>query len=177
MRYNNFLVGRVPARKRQIIISFIYIPALISLALVLTHALSWEWDIFISVMFAIFWAFFIIRVRKTSILKSLEARPGSLGLHTLAVSTEGVREQTSIMEAFVRWPKIQESAENAKFIVFMIGPVWGFVIPKHAFTTPEQAQTFLETARAYHRSALDGTVPDLPITDRTWPPAPQRISF
>lgn len=52
---------------------------------------------------------------------------------------------------------------------------FGLIVPKRVFPTPEQAQAFLETAQAYRKSALDGTLPLLPSIPETWPPAPQRI--
>jgi len=67
-----------------------------------------------------------------------------------------------------------EITENKNLIVLFFGPRYGFIIPRRTFQNAEHAQAFLETAQAYHRSALDGTPLTLPEAPHSWPPAPQR---
>ncbi len=112
---------------------------------------------------------------KEAFLKTIEIRPGAIGLHTISLHTEGFNLQSSVVETRVRWSKVTELRQNEKLIGFLLGPRYGFIVPKRAFQTPEQAQAFLETAQAYRKSAHDGTTPALLSIPETWPPAPQRI--
>jgi len=174
-QYNTFVIGRVPALKRQTIISAIIFPAIITFDLWLTHIVSAGWLIASAIAVCVLWVAFLMWTRKRAYLKTVEAKPGSLGLHTLSLGADGVREQSDVMEGRVKWPKVSEVAQNKHLIVFFVGPRYGFIVPKRAFPTPQQAQAFLETAQAYRASALNGTAPVLPPVPETWPPAPQRI--
>ena len=112
---------------------------------------------------------------KEAFLKVTELRPGTIGLHTILLHSKGLDLHGSVMETRVRWAKVTELKQNDKLLVFFISQRFGFIVPKHAFQTPEQAQAFVGTAQAYRKSALDGTPAVLPSIPETWPPAPQRI--
>ena len=113
---------------------------------------------------------------KEAALKVTELRPGTIGLHTILLHSKGFDLHSSVMETRVEWTKVTELKQNDKLIIFPISKHFGFIVPKHAFPAPEQAQTFLETAQAYRNSAADGTTPVLPPVPEIWPPAPQRIA-
>lgn len=175
-QYNAFVIGRVPALKRQALVG----PLIIAVILVFD---LWAFHLILNptVLFfcgaALFgaWLAFTTWTRKRVFLKTVEAKPGSLGLHTLALSAEGVREQSDVLETRVKWPKVTEIAQSKQLIVFFVGPRYGFIVPLSAFPSPERTRAFLETAQAYHRSALNGTTPNLPPVSEAWPPAPQRL--
>jgi len=174
-QYNTFVIGRVPALKRQVIVSAILLPALITFYLWLFHLLAAVWLVVFGACACVVWAALLMVTRKRTYLKAVQAKPGSLGLYTLALDADGVREQSDIMEGRVKWPKISEIAQSEHLIVFFVGPRFGFIVPKRAFPTPQQAQAFLETAQAYRAGALNGAAPVLPPVSETWPPAPQRL--
>ena len=174
-QYNTFVIGRVPALKRQVIISSVIFPAIITLDLWLFHIVGPGLLVASGAAFCVLWVALLAWTRKRAYLRAVQAKPGSLGLHTLSLDADGVREQSAIMEGRVKWPKVSEIAQSKQLIVFFIGPRYGFIVPKRVFPTSEQVQAFVETAQAYRRSALDGTPPVLPPVPETWPPAPQRV--
>ena len=178
-QYYQFVAGRTQAFKRQMLLRSL-IPAIIILDLILLllflHVGGIVWvtlggaAVYILCFAPVKWS------RKRIFLSTVEARPGALGLHTLALGVEGFHEENAAVETRVRWPKVSEIADNKQLIVLFLGPQFGYLIPKRAFPSEEQAQAFLETARAYHQSALKGTAPMLPEVTPSWPPAPQRLN-
>ncbi len=173
--YNRFVVSRVPALKRQALIQMFVLPVILALELKVVHVPLWVYGLIVLILAGL-WNAYLLWVRRRAVIALADARPGAIGLHTLALAPDGIREQTSVIEAFVRWSKVTEIAENKELVVLFFSPRFGFLIPKRAFPTAEGAQAFLETARAYHKSALDGTAPILPEMGSSWPPAPQRLS-
>ena len=112
---------------------------------------------------------------KEAYLKTTELDPGAIGLHTILLHPAGCRIQSAVMETWISWAKVTELRQEEKLMVFLLGPRCGFIVPKHAFPTPQQAQAFLETAQAYRAGVLNGTAPLLPPISETWPPAPLRL--
>ncbi len=139
------------------------------------HMGSMWWNVWIGAAVFGFWLALTTWSRKRAYWKLTEATPGSIGLHTLALGPDGIHEQNTVKETIVKWPKVTEIAESPQLVVFFLSPRYGFLIPKRAFPTADGMQAFLETARAYHKSALDGTAPILPEIGASWPPAPQRL--
>ncbi len=174
LQYNKFVINRVPALKRQVLLRFLLVPGIISAELFFLRlpALSF---LLIVLAVAVVWSGFLFWTQQRGVIAQTLARPGAVGLHTSLLLPEGLREQTSVLEARVKWQNITEIAESPQMIVLFISPRYGFIVPKRAFPSPEQAQAFLQTARAYRQSALDGTAPVLPPVSVSWPPAPQRM--
>jgi len=173
--YSKFVIGRVPTLRRQFFLQMIVIPTIIAVDLWFMH-ITWVAFALIVLVQAVIWNAFLFWARRRAVIAQTAARPGAIGLHTLALILDGVREQTSVIEALVRWTKVTEIAESAQLIVLFFSPRYGFIVPKRAFPTAEGAQAFLETARAYQQSALNGTTSKLPELSPAWPPAPQRIN-
>jgi hypothetical protein len=174
LQYNKFVINRVPALKRQMILRFLLVPVIISLELFFLHLPVLNF-LLIVLGVAVVWSGFLIWTQQRGVIAQTLARPGAVGLHTILLLPEGLREQTSVLEARVKWQNITEIADSPQVIVLFIGPRYGFVVPKRAFPTPEQAQAFLQTAQAYRQSAIYGTAPELPPVPASWPPAPQRL--
>lgn len=173
-QYNKFVVGRVPALKRQALLQMFVLPAVLALELKTLHVSLLVYGLLVLILAAV-WNLYLLWVRRRTVNAQTDARPGSIGLHTLALGKDGIREQSSVMETFVRWSKVTEIAENTHSLILFFGPRIGYLVPKRAFPTAEGMQAFLETARTYHKSALDGTEPILPEFSPSWPPAPQRM--
>ena len=176
-QYNTFVIGRIPALKRQTVFSLLFFPAILTFDLWIFHVGGNSgWLILLGAAVCIVWGAFFLWSRKRTYLRTVTAKPGSLGLHSFALCVTGLCEQASVMEVRVKWPGVTEITECKNLLVFFISPRFGFIVPKRAFPTPEQAQLFLETARAYRQSAIDGTPPLLPSIPQSWPPAPSRIT-
>jgi hypothetical protein len=175
LEYNRFVVNRVPALKRQAFFQMLGIPLIFGFEFVSFH-LTWYIYIPLILVSGTLWNVYLLWVRRRAVVAQTQTRPGAIGLHTFKLGPDGVREQTTVIEAFARWAKVTEIAENKQLIVFFLGPRYGFLIPKRAFPSAEDAQVFLDTARAFRSSSLNGTVPSLPEIRPSWPPAPQRFT-
>lgn len=173
--YNKFAVSRLPALKRQGLLRLLFLPALLALEFQFLH-LSLLVCVLLILVITAGWTAFLLWGQRRGVIALAEARPGAIGLHTLALGPEGFQEQSSVMATIVKWPKVTEITESKELIVLFLGPRYGFLVPKRAFQTSGQAQVFLETVRAYHKGALDGTAPLLPDAASSWPPPPQRMA-
>ena len=174
LQYNRFVINRVPALKRQAVLRFLIVPAILSVEFrFLPMPLLFYGLLVFST--TVIWIVFLLWTQRRAVIALTLARPGAVGLHTLSLQPDGLREQTSVLEARVKWQHITEVAQSPQMIALFLGPRYGFLVPKRAFQNPQQAQAFFETAQAYRRSALDGTTPILPPIAESWPPAPQRI--
>ena len=174
LQYNRFVINRVPPLKRQAILRFLTVPVIFAVEFLFLHLPLLFYGLIVFSA-TVLWIAFLLWSQRRAVIALTLARPGAIGLHTLSLQPDGLREQTSVLEARVKWQNITEVAQSPQMIALFLGPRYGFLVPKRAFPTPEQAQVFLETAQAYRQSALDGTAPDLPFLPESWPPAPQRI--
>lgn len=167
---------RVPGWKWKTYLLPLVLPGYVMYALWIFHVGAFGWQLLIgAATYGLFIAL-ISWARKRVYMKTIEGNPGALGLNTLALGLEGIRQQSPVLEAGVKWPKVTEIAESPHLIVLFLGPRNGFFVPKRAFPNAEGAQAFLETARAYRSSSLNGTMLRLPEIQPSWPPAPERLN-
>ncbi|BDI33634.1 hypothetical protein CCAX7_56850 [Capsulimonas corticalis] len=110
---------------------------------------------------------------RRAVIAAVKVRVGSIGLFTTSIDTAGIHVEGPVTDTRVRWSKIISITESPQHLLFLLGPAFGFMIPKASFRDPEHARQFLETARAYQA----GTLPlDAPVsTSGAWPPPPQRL--
>ncbi|MFL5496895.1 MAG: YcxB family protein [Gemmatimonadales bacterium] len=73
---------------------------------------------------------------------------GQLGKHRLVLDEEGIRESTAVGESRTRWAGVDRVEENADYIFIYTTPAAAHVIPKRAFTDPQQAEAFYQLSRA-----------------------------
>lgn len=174
LQFNRFVIGRVPALKRQAVLRFFFLPALIAFELYIAHLPRL---LFLVVLCAVTagWVAYLSWAQRRAVITQAQARVGAIGLHTISLQPDGLYNQSSVQDTRVRWQNIAEVADSPQMILLFLSPRYGFLVPKRAFADPAQASAFLETARAYRRSAYDGTPPTLPSAPASWPPAPQRI--
>ncbi len=173
LQYNKFVISRVPALKWQVLFRFFFVPAVIGAEFFVLHLAFFYALIFLGV--ALGWVSYLLWVQRRTVIAQAQARPGALGLHTVSLQPDGFYSQSAVQDTRVKWQNITEVADSPQMIAFFLSPRFGFIVPKRAFADPAQAQAFLETARAYRRSAYDGTPPVLPDAPVSWPPAPQRM--
>lgn len=173
--FNGFVINRVPALKRQMVLRFVFLPALIALEAYFVRA-SLPWFLLSVAVFTGIWAGYLLWAQRRAITVQAQSRPGALGLHTVSLQPDGFYTQSSVLDTRAKWLNITEIADSPQMIILLLSPRFGFIVPKRAFAGPAQAAAFLETAQAYRQSAYDGTQPMLPSIPASWPPAPQRIS-
>ncbi len=174
LRFNKFVINRTPALKRQMLLRFLGLPALIAVEVYFIHLPPALYLPFVLV-FSAAWIAYLWWAQQRAVTVQAQLRPGVLGLHTVSLQPDGLYNQTTILDTRVKWQNITEVADSPQMIVLFLSPRYGFIVPKHAFADPAEASAFLETAQAYRRSASDGTLPSLPARTPSWPPAPQRM--
>ncbi len=101
-----------------------------------------------------------------------------LGEHLTVISPEWFFEKTAISETKRAWTAFDSLDEDANYEYFFISKTHAYVIPKRAFSSLAEAQTFLDKARRYRDAALTGQ----PVLEETnaqdngvWPPPPQSV--
>lgn len=174
-QYNRFALRRTPALRRQALMRPLLLPAIIALDFWLFH-LSLFWFVVGLPIITALWITYLFVFLRRAVGKQAERRVGSLGLHTMRLSPEGVREQNSTLELIVRWDKLVDIADGPTLVALFMGPGYALFVPKRVFAGPVQVQEFLATARAYWRSARDGTALILPEGQSIWPPAPKTLA-
>ncbi len=173
VRYNTFAVGRVPALRRQGLLRLVFVPAIFALDLYFLHLPPALYALAVGALLG-GWIVLMRWAQRRAVVAQTEARPGALGLHTLSLHPEGVRQQSSVIGTRVAWTHLTEIAEDAHVIALFLGPRFALFVPTRAFETPASAEAFVETARAHLRSAQNGTPLALPDVPATWPPPPRR---
>lgn len=169
--YNLFVINRTPSLKIRRIFSFVIAPIAIG-----GELLFFNVNHFIVVgatlILAVAWVVFLRWLGKYSYLKAIRSRPGQMGLHTLTISPEGVKQTSTLGESKVPWSNFTEIAESPSQLCFFLSPRFGVIVPKAAFPDAD-AQVFLELAQGYWGHALHGKpLPADPQNDR-WPPPPR----
>ena len=172
--FDRFVFKRVPALKRKIILNLIS-PIVVWLGIFWVFRFPLPVCILLNLALWICWPFYYFPELKRQAIKRAEMTPNALSQQILTINSNELRLRNSMSEATTIWNNFTELVEDNQHFFFFISERFALVVPKRAFSAPEQAQAFLETARAYHRSALEGAVPILPAMDQIWPPAPQRI--
>ena len=74
---------------------------------------------------------------------------GVLGKHTIVIEPSGVTEKGSVSESKSAWSGVEKIEEDSQYVYIFTSPLQAHVIPKRAFRTREESQTFLETAKAF----------------------------
>lgn len=87
--------------------------------------------------------------RNASKTYSASKSKGVLGKHTLVIEASGVMEKGSVSESKSTWSGVEKIEDNSDYIYIFTSPLQAHVIPKRAFRTSEESQTFLETAKAF----------------------------
>ena len=91
------------------------------------------------------------RLTRRAILQLLkEERPnrGQLGRHNLRLSEVGLVETTEVGESRCSWMGVDRVEESDDFVFIYTAPHAAHVVPKRAFGTPHEAETFYDFARA-----------------------------
>ena len=169
--YNLFVINRVPSLKVRRIFSFVIVPLLIGGELLFFNVNRLIVAGAIPIL-AVAWVVFLRWLGKYSYLKAVRSRPGQIGLHTLTISPESLKQTSTMGESKVPWSSFTEIVESPSQLCFFISPRFGVIVPKAAFPDAD-ARVFLELAQGYREHALYGKpLPAEPQSDR-WPPPPR----
>ncbi len=83
----------------------------------------------------------------------------------------GIKEYSDNYETTAKWDAIIEIIETKYQILFCIDKMAALVIPKHAFTSPEDADIFLKQAHEFWESAKNKDTPTV-TSKNPWKTAP-----
>ena len=108
---------------------------------------------------------------KKRIAKAASKQPGFLCEHVTTISPEWFAERTFVNETKIAWTTILSLEDDQSYFFFLSKNI-GFIIPKRAFSSPAEADAFLNMARRYWDAAKTRTPPTAEDT-AIWPPAPR----
>lgn len=175
-RFTQAAIRRVSALRRQVITRYLFLPIIFAVEFSFLHVGPALYVTFL-ILATVLWACFVAWTQKRVAMRAPDQVPGALGLHTMRLEAGGFRVQSLYIESSVNWEKLLDVAESADLFLFLISPHYGFIVPRRVFGTSDQAQAFLQTARAYWQAARDGTTPILPqATGTSWLPMPRTMT-
>lgn len=173
-RFSEFMIRRVPALRRQMLLTNLSLPALVALE---TYVIRMPLIVYVGIILigTIIWIAIMTWSRRRLGRQLTNARLGSIGRQTMSMSEQGFRVQDDYLETFVRWTKISDIIESRHDVILLLGPQYGFFLPKHILGL-DRSRDVINTARAYWEAAQSGTPPMLPPVSESWPPAPKNDS-
>lgn len=95
----------------------------------------------------------LVRRAIRQLLKDERPDRGQLGRHRLILDEDGLTESTAVGESRTRWAGVDRVEQNREYIYIYTSPAAAHVVPKRAFSTPEQAEVFYRLSRARRQSA------------------------
>ena len=105
--------------------------------------------------------------RNASKAYSATKSKGVLGKHTLVIEPSGVTEKSTVAESKSTWSGIERIEDDSQYVYIFTGPLQAQVIPKRAFRSNEESQTFLEAAKTFFSQASNLTdKPAIPESSR-----------
>ncbi len=124
--------------------------------------------------------FFIVRFlppTKGRVVKKVRRfanqKPGLLCEHTIDISPEWLSEKTSVNETKVAWTTLKSIEEDSAYLFLFVDKLVAHIIPKRAFSSPHEADMFLNTARRFWEAAKSGSPLPVPQDGEVWPPPPR----
>ena len=95
----------------------------------------------------------LVRRAIRQLLKDERPDRGQLGRHRLILDQDGLTESTAVGESRTRWAGVDRVEQNREYIYIYTSPAAAHVVPKRAFSTPEQAEAFYRLSQARRQSA------------------------
>jgi len=83
---------------------------------------------------------------------------GMLGLRTIVISSDGITERTQVSETTCKWPSIEKICTNGDYVFVYMSTMSAFIIPKRAFNTSSEFDTFISQAKHYTDMAKQPSV-------------------
>jgi hypothetical protein len=109
---------------------------------------------------------------KKRITKYISQQPGYFCEHHVSLSPEWFAARTSVHETKIAWAALYSVEENQSHIFLFQSKNLAHIVPKRAFSSLAEAETFFDTARRYWDAAKHRT-PIGAEDASVWPPAPR----
>lgn len=83
----------------------------------------------------------------------LPAKGGTmLDNHNLKIDSEGVSAKGQVSEGSIRWSGVLDIIETKEYFFIFVDTAMGFIIPKRVFSSPADADQFLNTAKSFWKA-------------------------
>jgi hypothetical protein len=150
-----------------IVVLLFLIPDLFNALHKSAHAfLAWvdlAFPCFVGVILGMVLVLFLLLVFRKRLLRSALRREFESGWlvrflieQTIRIDSHGFTQTTAHTTATNYWLGIEDIVARKDFIYFFLTPKLAYLIPKRAFATPAECEAFVEAAKAFRQSALDG---------------------
>lgn len=142
-------------RRRRI--SLILIAVLVVILILFTSLTSSPSNIMVNIapiiLFLVVLGIVVLRLRRR-IFGGTARRLAAQGEHTITIGPEGFRHKQNLGDAMISWRAIKEIKADAYNLYFMVdsNALMAHVIPRRAFATFQDAESFLGWARTYWAS-------------------------
>ena len=114
----------------------------------------------------------LLQPTKKRLAKNASQQRGFLCEHIVSISPEWLAERTSVNDSKMAWMTIQTIEEDPAYFFLFLSKRVAFIIPKRAFSSLAEADSFLNNARRYWEAAKNGV--STPVEEvEVWPPPPR----
>ncbi|HEX6624157.1 MAG TPA: YcxB family protein [Pyrinomonadaceae bacterium] len=96
------------------------------------------------------------------LLKDEKPDKGQLGVHRIALTETGLVERTAVGESRVTWAGVDRVEQNEEYVFIYTAPSAAHIIPKRAFGSPREAESFYRLAGVSKEAASVATTSTLP---------------
>jgi ABC-type nickel/cobalt efflux system permease component RcnA len=134
-----------------LIVIFGLIFGIILLTTLISPSTNTVFNIFSIVILFFLICFIIWRLRGRMTGSATRRRLAAQGEHVITISPEGFRHKNNLSDSLISWQAIKEIKTDTHNLYFMVDSnvTMAHVIPRRAFATPQDADTFLAWAQNY----------------------------
>jgi len=157
---NDHVARTMPVLRRQILTAWLgIVVALVALGVILTELSGSASAGFVFYAAAIFWLFvfpfFIKWTRRRNIRRLCRSSRnlGIFGQHKIVLSPTEIARNGSYGHAAIYWPAVDRIEVSPSHAFIFVSSMNAFMIPKLDFPNEGEFDSFVETARKYHREA------------------------
>ena len=101
------------------------------------------------VMVGLYLAIRLLAGRKVKEIERTDGPNGVFCEHVIELRDDGFSEETTVNKTFQSWKGVTGIDEAASYITIGVRMTGGHIIPKRAFSSPEEAREFVTAARRY----------------------------
>jgi len=98
--------------------------------------------------------------------------PGQFCNHVITIDPAGIEETTPVSQNKMVWSRLTSIEESAMYLYLCVKGAGAYIIPKSAFSSPHNADVFLNTARRYWDVSKSGATLSQE-EPAVWPPPPR----
>lgn len=143
--FNKYAIFNVPYVRTTFILSALILPIVV-LVIELLKNLSPS-VIVVSMPVSTAAGFLLmIYITKKQAMGLPDKKEGLIGEHIFEIGKSGFKEITSVSRGSVSWNGVKSIMENEEYIFIFKDKMMGHIIPKRAFSSPEEAKEFYNKA-------------------------------